>query len=352
MRREIDMIRILKTLIIFFFYIAIVQSQTPKPIKTTYNNIISAEDSSSGKISILNSSGNVLLEINDEANGGSINLPPLSTIGNSTNKLYNLGNMLYWEDLPVGQTIVDNGWKIHNGNIVLSDSNYSIGLGTKTPEQELHIENGNILVQGNTNWFPGLTIRNEIGRSVLRLNGTTSSSNYSSAQIVFEDLTTGNVWNLLHEDDNIFTLNSKGGTIYQSPIKVELGAPTNSFTVSKLGNIGIGTWSNDHKLAVAGSIIAEEIVVKLQTNWPDYVFDDEYELQDLNELENYVKINRHLEGIPSASEIQNGGINVSEIQIKLLEKIEELTLYIIKQDKNIKKLKTQIEDLKNTFGDL
>lgn len=113
------------------------------------------------------------------------------------------------------------------------------------------------------------------------------------------------------------------------------------------GDVGIGTpTTNGYKLAVAGNVVAEEIVVKLKGNWPDYVFNEKYEKLEIKELENYISENGHLPKIPDAEKVRKEGINISEIQAKLLEKIEELTLYLIEQDKKIEKLENDYELLK------
>jgi len=112
-------------------------------------------------------------------------------------------------------------------------------------------------------------------------------------------------------------------------------------------SVGIGTEStNGYKLAIAGNAVAEEIVVKLQKDWPDYVFNNEYTLLSLPELEKSIKQNNHLPGIPSKNEVKTEGIPVGEMQSKLLQKIEELTLYLIKQDKRITELEETIKTLK------
>lgn len=106
-----------------------------------------------------------------------------------------------------------------------------------------------------------------------------------------------------------------------------------------VGNVGIGTDdTHGYKVAIDGNVVAEEIVVKLKNNWPDYVFNDSYLKPDLGKLEKYIKKNRHLPNIPTTEDVCNNGINIGEMQTKLLEKIEELTLYIIEQDKKIEKL--------------
>lgn len=91
-----------------------------------------------------------------------------------------------------------------------------------------------------------------------------------------------------------------------------------------------------------GKVYATEINVRIATNFPDYVFKPDYKLLPLHELKKYIYLNGHLPNIPSASEVNESGINVSEMNIKMMEKIEELTLYIIKQQEEIDALKEQI----------
>ena len=89
-------------------------------------------------------------------------------------------------------------------------------------------------------------------------------------------------------------------------------------------NVGIGTNNTQgYRLAVAGNVIAEEIKIALQTNWPDYVFETNYKLPTLDEVEKYIKANGHLINMPNAEEVKNNGIQLGEMNTKLLEKIEE-----------------------------
>ena len=103
------------------------------------------------------------------------------------------------------------------------------------------------------------------------------------------------------------------------------------------GNIGVGTTDpKGYKLAVAGNMIAESVKVKLQVTWPDFVFSRSYRLPTLSETEAYFKEKGHLPGIPSAADVKANGIDLGEMNAKLLQKIEELTLHLIEQDKQVK----------------
>lgn len=116
------------------------------------------------------------------------------------------------------------------------------------------------------------------------------------------------------------------------------------------GNIGIGTSltvnnPNGYKLAVNGTIGAKEVKVEnTSTTWPDYVFKKDYKLMPLNELETYLDQNSHLPDVPSASEVEKNGINLGEMDAALLKKVEELTLYMIEQEKRIKALEAQLAE--------
>lgn len=101
------------------------------------------------------------------------------------------------------------------------------------------------------------------------------------------------------------------------------------------GNVGIGTDEPKAKLAVDGNILAKEIKVKTDISVPDYVFEPDYELNSLDYIADYVKKNKHLPEIPSAKEIKRDGLDLAEMNLLLLKKIEELTLYAIQQDKEI-----------------
>ncbi len=111
------------------------------------------------------------------------------------------------------------------------------------------------------------------------------------------------------------------------------------------GRVAIGTTTpaNGYLLSVNGKVIATEVRVESKVNWPDYVFNNDYKLLSLEELEASINANKHLPGIPSASEIKEGGIMLGDMQTKTIEKVEENTLYIIELNKKIKLLEDKIE---------
>lgn len=123
---------------------------------------------------------------------------------------------------------------------------------------------------------------------------------------------------------------------------------TQVFMEGPTGNVGIGTTNTlDYKLAVNGSIGSKEIKVESPSDWPDFVFDKDYELRSLSEVENYIDENNHLPEIPSQNEVEENGLNLGEMDAKLLQKIEELTLYMIEMNKRIDQLEKENKQLKD-----
>jgi hypothetical protein len=108
------------------------------------------------------------------------------------------------------------------------------------------------------------------------------------------------------------------------------------------GNIGIGTNTPAYTLDVIGTIRAREIIVN--TDGSDFVFDSNYKLPPLGEVESFVRQNKHLPNIPSAAEMQTNGVKMGELQNNLLQKVEELTLYTIEQEKKIQEQEKKISD--------
>jgi len=125
---------------------------------------------------------------------------------------------------------------------------------------------------------------------------------------------------------------------------------SNDYTLTHLlsikgnGNVGIGTTTPTEKLSVNGNIRAKE--VKVETiNWPDYVFQPNYELLKLSDVKAYIDKHHHLPDLPSAAQVEKEGINLGEINAKLLKKIEELTLHLIEKDIELSAQKQSIDNI-------
>ena len=135
-------------------------------------------------------------------------------------------------------------------------------------------------------------------------------------------------------DDTLYI--SHGGTV--GAVKI--------MAIHNSGNIGLGTNTPDEKLTVKGKIHAQEVKIDLQgAVAPDYVFEKDYNLKSLNEVENYINTYKHLPEIPSAKEMEQQGLFLKQMNLKLLQKIEELTLYTIHQEKELEKQKERNQNL-------
>ncbi|PZR14752.1 MAG: hypothetical protein DI539_18605 [Flavobacterium psychrophilum] len=196
----------------------------------------------------------------------------------------------------------------------------NVGIGTTNPGQKLHISAGNLQMDSGHEIYFGD-------------NGQIRSMD-DNHRILFR------------RSDNKMELREFGNIVF-SP-GATTGVETARVIMFNSGDVGIGT--NDtkgHKLAVGGSAIFTSAKVKLEQNWPDYVFKKDYRLLSLAELEKFIQQNNHLPDVPSAAEVAKEGLDLGSNQAALLKKIEELTLYIIEQNKRIEKLE---EDAKTRKG--
>ena len=137
----------------------------------------------------------------------------------------------------------------------------------------------------------------------------------------------------------------QAGKFINNPVYSESSSPLHLNPYG--GNIGIGTLNtnNAYKLSVNGSIRAKEI--EIVTGWADYVFGEGYYLRSLKEVEEFIQVHKHLPEIPSQKDIENNGLKVGEVQKLMMAKIEELTLYIIEQDKKLEQLECKYNNLLN-----
>lgn len=147
------------------------------------------------------------------------------------------------------------------------------------------------------------------------------------------------------------------GSLYTGtdcPARVGIGIENPYTTLDVRGNVAIGLPSdfsdmskiNGYHLVVKGKILAERVRVEYYSNWGDYVFYEDYNLMDLADVESYVTENCHLPGIPSAETIAKEGFELQEMDALLMEKIENLYLYVIELKKENQQLKKDIDALK------
>ena len=162
-------------------------------------------------------------------------------------------------------------------------------------------------------------------------NGTRAMSNTGFAGVVNFDPFGGDIQFLISPQAN-----TTAGQLIPVP---EL------MRITKDGRVGIGTTNPTYPLSVNGQIQAKEI--RVETGWSDYVFDKKYKLPSLNYVEKYIQANKHLPGIPSADDIAKNGLPVAEVNTKMMAKIEELTLYVIKLQKEVESQKKELKKIKS-----
>ncbi|WP_420602825.1 fibronectin type III domain-containing protein [Flagellimonas sp.] len=174
-----------------------------------------------------------------------------------------------------------------------------------------------------------------------QVTGLTASTNYSFMVTALD--AAGNESSASNSISVTTDASSGGGGGSGSSIWSEAGS-----VASYIGNVAIGTSSvpSGYKMAVDGKLITEEIKVQLSGNWPDYVFKKGYDLPTLEEIQKHIDEKGHLPNIPSANEVEANGIELGEMNKLLLEKIEQLTLYILKQQKEIDQLKNLVKNIK------
>ncbi len=132
------------------------------------------------------------------------------------------------------------------------------------------------------------------------------------------------------------------GVHYDRSFRIrDFDANSYRLTILQNGNIGIGTTTPTEKLSVNGTIRSKEVKVEAN-NWPDYVFSSEYALPSLKETETYIQENHRLPNMPSAEEVAENGVALGEMNRLVVEKLEELTLHIIKLEKENRILKTEL----------
>lgn len=211
----------------------------------------------------------------------------------------------------------------------------NVGIGTTSPSSKLHVI-GNAFISG----FASIA-----GAAIIGSNASVGGDLNIDAVNPIIQLSNSNVEKgfIQLSGDNIRIGTNSGNAAGKFVIRTNGG---DHVFVDGSGNVNIGSQTDapGYILRVGGKMICEEVKVKLQSSgWPDYVFSEKYKLPSIAELTEFIKLNKHLPNIPSAADVQKNGIEVGDMQKRMMEKIEELTLYIIQQQKEIDLLKTNLK---------
>jgi hypothetical protein len=279
--------------------------------------------------------------------------------------------------LTTGSLLFSNGTTIsqNNSKIFWDNTNFRLGIGTITPVQALDVTGGaKISSLAGIGSRMVITDANGILSSQAIIAGTDNLGNHIATQNLnlstFKLTGNGGTNGLAIANDGTINANSLAGTgsrmvvtdangnlssqaIVQASNTDWVKLPNNK--VQNTNPIMIGTFlaatafPTQYNLYVKKGILTEEVKIAGEgsSEWADYVFAKNYKLRTLSEVEEYVKVNKHLPGVPSAEEVSKDGINVAKMEAKLLEKIEELTLYMIDIKKENIKLKNRLKRLEN-----
>lgn len=199
-------------------------------------------------------------------------------------------------------------------------------------DQKLWVNNSAIVsanfsdTDPNSSWNTSFSVRNNNGavNTYSRLTFVSESGGFGAISVKKTDV---------YKGDMYFQLRNGAG-FYHTALLIKAD-----------GNLGVGTLNPDQKLTVKGTIHAEEVKVDLNVPAPDYVFGKDYNLMPLDDLEDYIVANKHLPEIPAADEMKTNGLNLKEMNLLLLKKIEELTLHSIQQKKLLDGYDAEIKSL-------
>lgn len=343
------------TMSLLFYYASDAQIKTSKVTVEPTNNVTTI----SGDLGVGTSNPQAKVDVDghvrifNQTTGHGI--LELNTLNNDRYSYINLGpgtgyGFQIGKDINNGGVGGSNNFYIYDflnskPRFVIDDMTGNVGLGTTNPLGRLHVVNqaggytpsNYLVVEGTTtdnNNYPGI-----------QLKGGTLVSNDAYPHVASTNgglslLLSGGSHNAYNQRMLMYLSSNSAGSsnvswYRNSTLLMHLDGNT--------GNLGIGTTvTATHKLQVNGLIKANGPL-----DWPDFVFEDDYELPTLEQVENDIARDSHLPGIPSAKEVREEGIDLTEMDAKLLQKIEELTLYLIEQNKEIKALKEKMKLIEN-----
>lgn len=267
--------------------------------------------------------------------------PGISIVRNWPGIYYNA----YWDTVSSSKKSMAAGYGSilemdpATGNLFYNTTNVATGAGqTMTPVLRMTITNAGKMGIGTTSFNNMLHVR----------EGASGLTGYGQATGVFE-ANHENYINILSpsglQSGILFGTNGSnvhGGIIYNdgstvSGLQFRTNGNLTRMVVTNSGNIGVGTLSPAYKLDVCGTIRSKE--VRVETGWCDYVFADNYKLRPLEEVESFIKENKHLPDVTKGSIIETEGLEIGKVSSQMIRKIEELTLYVIELQKQVDALK-------------
>jgi len=234
------------------------------------------------------------------------------------------------------------------GNITMqvSGATGNVGIGTLTPSSKLSV-NGTSSFTGVATFFSNVGIGNSTPNAPLQF-----ANNVANRKIVMYDgFNDDNQFYGLGVNDHVFRY-QVDATVADHVFYAGSSTTTSNELMRIKGNgnvtIGTATPATGYMLTVAGKIICTEVKVQLQP-FPDYVFEKNYKLPTLAEVEEHINTYHRLPGMPGATEVESNGLEVGKMQGKVVEKVEEATLYILQLSKENQQLKEQLNDLSKTL---
>jgi hypothetical protein len=252
----------------------------------------------------------------------------------------------------------------HPSTVILAETDGSVGVGIANTNGSKLTVNGDKSVFGNSGYIDSYASYAGQSNRGIQLQGKSTgygipilsflkknegnkyggSIDFLSDAFSVEDKRLAKITGVLDQDIN--NEYRHGKLLFQTRSNTDAAGEFNTMSLDHNGNVAIGTTNtNGAKLAVNGQIRAKKVTVTLD-DWPDYVFADDYELKSLEEIEKHIKEKKHLPGIPSQKEVEEKGLDIGDMQAKMMEKIEELTLHMIELNKSHKK---ETETLKKQF---
>ena len=216
-----------------------------------------------------------------------------------------------------------------SGNNIYNTNSGNVGIGITSPRVKLDVA-GNVYLGGNTSIGRSGSHYDEFGYNL----GFTNTNNSYTYKV--------------NNPAASIRMGYNGAIEFRTAPQGTAGANlilTERMKILQNGNVGIGTSSPAHKLDVTGNIRATGTIraneVRVASGGADFVFADDYSLRSLKEVEQFIIENKHLPEIAPADEMIQNGVNMGEFQIQLLQKIEELTLYVIELEKRLSEVETR-----------